>query len=59
MTGRPLKSTRLSVSLEDSDHKSLSEIAARNDASLSWVIRKAIRAYVESYKQSEFQETKK
>lgn len=50
MADRPLKSTRLSVSLEDRDHNTLAEIAAENDVSISWVIRKAIRQFVEEYR---------
>lgn len=52
MADRPLKSTRLSVSLEDHDHNTLAEIAAENDVSISWVIRKAIRQFVEEYRGS-------
>jgi len=47
MTDRPLKSTRLTVSLEEQDHAALTEIAAAKDVSLSWVIRQAIRQHVE------------
>lgn len=50
MPDRPLKSTRLSVSLEEQDHDALAEIAAENDVSISWVIRKAIRQFVETYR---------
>jgi predicted transcriptional regulator len=50
MPDRPLKSTRLSVSLEEQDHNALAEIAAENDVSISWVIRKAIRKFVEKYR---------
>lgn len=50
MPDRPLKSTRLSVSLEEQDHNALAEIAAENDVSISWVIRKAIRQFVETYR---------
>lgn len=50
MPDRPLKSTRLSVSLEEQDHNALVEIAAENDVSISWVIRKAIRQFVETYR---------
>ncbi len=50
MPDRPLKSTRLSVSLEEQDHNALAEIAAENDVSISWVIRKAIRQFVEKYR---------
>ncbi|MEY8095829.1 hypothetical protein AB9F29_00185 [Falsihalocynthiibacter sp. S25ZX9] len=43
MDDRPLKLTRLSVSLEEKDHRVLVEIAVKNDVSISWVIRKEIR----------------
>lgn len=49
MADRPLKATRLSVSLEECDYNILAEIAAENDASMSWVIRKAIRQFVDEY----------
>jgi predicted transcriptional regulator len=59
MTDRPLKSTRLTVSLEDQDHAALTEIAAAKDVSLSWVIRQAIRRYVEKESLEERSPTKR
>lgn len=41
------KATRLTVSLDASDYQVLSQIALASDASMSWVIRKAIRQFVE------------
>jgi predicted transcriptional regulator len=43
---RPTKATRLTVSLEEQDYQALNEIARERDASLSWVIRQAIRHFI-------------
>ncbi len=48
MTGRPRKATRITVSLEEQDYRLLNEIAVARDASVSWVIRQAIRQFIES-----------
>ncbi|MBI1260579.1 MAG: ribbon-helix-helix protein, CopG family [Rhizobiales bacterium] len=48
MTERPRKATRLTVSLEEQDYRMLNEIAVARDASLSWVIRQAIRQFIEN-----------
>jgi predicted transcriptional regulator len=48
MTERPRKPTRLTVSLEEQDYKVLNEIAVEQDASVSWVIRQAIRRFIEA-----------
>jgi len=48
MNERPRKATRLTVSLEDQDYRALNEIALARDASMSWVIRQAIRQFIES-----------
>ncbi|WP_413204976.1 ribbon-helix-helix domain-containing protein [Rhodospirillum sp. A1_3_36] len=48
MTERPRKATRLTVSLEEQDYQTLSQIALSRDASVSWVIRQAIRQFIES-----------
>lgn len=48
MTERPRKGTRLTVSLEERDYRALGEIALARDVSLSWVIRQAIRQFIES-----------
>jgi hypothetical protein len=47
MNERPRKATRLTVSLEEQDYRTLSEIALARDASMSWVIRQAIRQFIE------------
>jgi len=47
MADRPLKSTRLTVSLEEQDYDTLTEIALVRDVSLSWVIRQAVRQFIE------------
>lgn len=47
MADRPLKSTRLTVSLEEQDHDALTEIALARDVSLSWVIRQAVRQFID------------
>ncbi len=48
MNERPRKATRLTVSLEEQDYRTLSEIALARDASVSWVIRQAIRQFIET-----------
>lgn len=48
MTERPRKAARLTVSLEEQDYRALDEIARARDASISWVIRQAIRQFIES-----------
>ena len=53
MTERPRKATRLTVSLEEQDYRMLNEIAVARDASLSWVIRQAIRQFIESAPKTE------
>ncbi len=53
MAERPRKATRLTVSLEEQDHRILNEIALARDASLSWVIRQAIRQFIESTSKSD------
>jgi predicted transcriptional regulator len=57
MTERPRKATRLTVSLEEQDYRMLNEIAVARDASLSWVIRQAIRQFIESTSKAEKRET--
>ena len=53
MAGRPRKSTRLTVSLDEADYGALSEIASQKDVSLSWIMRQAIRQFIESNKNLE------
>ncbi|MGH6678747.1 MAG: ribbon-helix-helix domain-containing protein [Bradyrhizobium sp.] len=48
MNQRPRKATRLTVSLEEQDYRTLSDMAVARDASLSWVIRQAIRQFIET-----------
>lgn len=48
MNERPRKAVRLTVSLEEHDYRALNEIARVRDASLSWVIRQAIRQFIEA-----------
>ena len=48
MNERPRKATRLTVSLEEQDYRTLSEIALSRDASVSWVIRQAIRQFIDT-----------
>ena len=47
MNERPRTATRLTVSLEEQDYRTLNEIALARDASVSWVIRQAIRQFIE------------
>lgn len=49
MPDRRKKSTRLTVSLEQQDYDALTVIAAKNDVSLSWVIRQAIHRFVKEH----------
>ena len=48
MSERPRKATPLTVSLEENDYRALSEIALSRDASVSWVIRQAIRQFIDA-----------
>jgi hypothetical protein len=47
MNERPRKVTRLTVSLEEQDYRTLNEIALARDASVSWVIGQAMRLFIE------------
>jgi predicted transcriptional regulator len=47
MNERPRKATRLTVSLHEQDYRTLNEIALARDASVSWVIRQAIRQLID------------
>ena len=53
MTERPRKATRLTVSVEEHDYRRLNEIAVSRDASISWVIRQAIRQFIENTAKSQ------
>jgi hypothetical protein len=52
MNERPRKATRLTVSLEEQDYRTLTEIALAQDASVSWVIRQAIRQFIDGSPQA-------
>lgn len=47
MSDRPRKSTRLTVSLEEQDYDTLADLAVARDVSLSWLIRQAVRQFIE------------
>lgn len=47
MSDRPRKSTRLTVSLEEQDYDALADLAVAKDVSLSWLIRQAVRQFIE------------
>ena len=47
------KSSRVTVSLTERDHQSLTEIAEDRDLSISWVIRQAITEYLERNQRDE------
>ncbi len=55
MNERPRKATRLTVSLEEQDYRTLNEIALARDASVSWVIRQAIRQFIDGSPQAPHQ----
>lgn len=48
MNERPRKAARLTVSLEEQDYQALDKIARARDASISWVIRQAIRQFIDA-----------
>ncbi len=48
MNERPRKDVRLTVSLEEQDYRALNDIALARDASISWVIRQAIRHFIDA-----------
>ncbi len=48
MNERPRKAARLTVSLEEQDYQALDKIARARDASISWVIRQAVRQFIET-----------
>jgi predicted transcriptional regulator len=52
MSARPRKATRLTVSLDVADYDALTLIAQEKDVSLSWVIRQAIRQFVQRDKRT-------
>lgn len=49
--GRPKsdrKITRISVSLDDRDYQDLRQIAASNDVSTAWLVRRAVSDFLKS-----------
>ena len=46
MADRPRKSTRLTVSRKKQDYDALAELAVTRDVSLSWLIRPAVRQFI-------------
>ena len=54
MAGRK-KGQRITVSLQDSDHASLSALAERYDISLSWLTRQAIVEFLDRHRNEELQ----
>lgn len=42
-----IQKIRLSVSLEVADHEALSRVAARQEVSLAWVVRRAVKEYLD------------
>lgn len=48
MAERQRKATRMTVGLEDHDYQKLGQIALSTDASVFWVIRQAIRQFIEN-----------
>ncbi len=41
------KNVRLSVTIAESDHSQLTQMAAENDLSLAWMVRRAVAEFVE------------
>lgn len=50
MSHRRRKSTRLTVSLEEQDYETLAALAVARDVSLSWLIRQAVKQFLERAK---------
>ena len=42
---------RLTVSLTESDYDALNALAQKDEVSLSWVVRRAVERYLQSYRQ--------
>ena len=51
MGERPKKTTRVSISLEPNHYNDLTQIAEGSDASLAWVIRRAIAEFLDKQNQ--------
>lgn len=41
------RKVQLSVSLEEADHEALSRVAARQEVSMAWVVRRAVKQYLD------------
>lgn len=52
---RPRFGPRLTVSVTGDDYEALSVLAAKDDASISWVIRRAINEYLRRHGPGGFQ----
>ncbi len=53
--GRPRQNkqtARLSVSFEKADYEQVAAIAEANDVSTAWIIRQAVTAYLDAYRDS-------
>ena len=40
------KSHRISISLDDNDYKAIATYAATQDASIAWVVRRAVHEFI-------------
>ena len=47
------KRPRITVSLSERDHASLTELAERHDVSISWFARQALVEFIEKYKDTQ------
>jgi predicted transcriptional regulator len=54
MGTRSKKTTRVSVSIEPDHYHDLNQIAERSDASLAWVIRRAIVEFLDRHQETAF-----
>ena len=46
MTSAEKKSLRITVNLTQEEHAVLSQYAAKNDSSLAWVVRRAVKEFL-------------
>ena len=49
MNRRPIKSTRITVSLAEREHAALMSLAERHDVSLSWLTRRAVFEFLQQH----------
>lgn len=49
------KGTRITVSLSEQDHATLSELAGRHDVSISWLTRQALFEFLDKHKDTQTQ----